>query len=1091
MICNSEIEKLLAELIVSQSYFPQDDLLCNIHLEKVVNVDELSELTRNKIQEILRESKKNYKETGVNITCLSRGILRKKNKNKNTNNIPVFLYEIDLHSNLYEYTILDEHKPILNPYIKRILEIDTIENYSNLEELRTNLKSVDYELFEKPEFIGNFHPFRYEILKDIIEIHQSKNYSQNLKQLLFDEVTNEAEKEIIQNKFLSVPDKFQLNALKNINQNSFVLQGPPGTGKTQTISMIIERCLWNNQTVLVCSEKKAAIDSLYQKLKKNKLHFCCLLNHSSFDKKLIIQDLKKTWEHYQLYNEKLKVEIEPYYSFANIINQLTSIPLPDGINLQSISSFHNYSSVKLDVSKISSHEFQSFIQLCERHEHIVFSIINKLQLKNRKWSLIELELQSKNALSIIEKLHEIQPVKSVDDIHEIVRLFLLTQKFSSDLYQRWMPFAIKYAKKISVYRNEIIKQTSILNKLEKEIGHWIILPTETELNHLENQTIKKGFLSAYKQNKVWKKWTRTPQLNMELELGKMAQYQAAKQKLENAFLKIRLIGLNDLNELELISQITNNTKKSEWDKYQKLDKQLIIKLNESSSEIAQLKNIISTHFNLGAKDDIPDFLYSLEKDKKGVFEILSKLSSCSEPILNLLSASSSLDELKGNYYVNIWNSAFNYSPIPLEQIRNLWIEEARNNEKNKLLECESNASRLRLKIASKFRFYEELILKPNSKLTQQEKELKERLKKGKSILVKEFAKKRSYKSLRELYNSDAKEWLMILKPILIAHPQRLGNYFSPQKNLFDLGIIDEASQMPLSHAIGTLQRTKRIVIAGDFQQMPPKLFFKQSNIDEPSILHQAKFNLPNIQLLRHYRSENKELIAFSNKHFYNDSLEVIENAKSIGLKSVHHHFIPEGIYDDRINEIEARKVASFIDSQISKISSRETFGIVAFSELQLECIKKHISPENYSIIEEKMEQDYVFFKALEQVQGDECDHLIISFGYAKNKEGKFEMRFGPVNQNEGEKRLNVLFSRARKQISFFSSVTIDDFPTSKNEGVNMLKNWFKFLHDFEELPKSGNSTISVFDIIKQSADADDFSHLVWLYHQRGWKILPS
>ena len=127
----------------------------------------------------------------------------------------------------------------------------------------------------------------------------------------------------------------------------------------------------------------------------------------------------------------------------------------------------------------------------------------------------------------------------------------------------------------------------------------------------------------------------------------------------------------------------------------------------------------------------------------------------------------------------------------------------------------------------------------------------------------------------------------------------------------------------------------------------------------------------------------------------------------------------------------------------------------------------------------------------EQVQGDEFDEMVLSLGFGKNADGNVDLRMGPLTHFGGEKRLNVLFSRARKKISFFSSVTIEDFPTSKNEGVNMLKNWFKFLHDFEELPKSGNSTISVFDIIKQSADADDFSHLVWLYHQRGWKILPS
>ena len=45
----------------------------------------------------------------------------------------------------------------------------------------------------------------------------------------------------------------------------------------------------------------------------------------------------------------------------------------------------------------------------------------------------------------------------------------------------------------------------------------------------------------------------------------------------------------------------------------------------------------------------------------------------------------------------------------------------------------------------------------------------------------------------------------------------------------------------------------------------------------------------------------------------------------------------------------------------------------------------------------RLDSDTAFFKALENVQGEECDQLIISLGYGKNENGEFHMRFGPMN----------------------------------------------------------------------------------------------
>ena len=54
------------------------------------------------------------------------------------------------------------------------------------------------------------------------------------------------------------------------------------------------------------------------------------------------------------------------------------------------------------------------------------------------------------------------------------------------------------------------------------------------------------------------------------------------------------------------------------------------------------------------------------------------------------------------------------------------------------------------------------------------------------------------------------------------------------------------------------------------------------------------------------------------------------------------------------------------------------------------------------------------------------------------------MRFGPVNLDQGHKRLNVLFSRAKRKIDFFSSVRYSDFQSQITQVLIMSKSGFNY-----------------------------------------------
>jgi len=78
----------------------------------------------------------------------------------------------------------------------------------------------------------------------------------------------------------------------------------------------------------------------------------------------------------------------------------------------------------------------------------------------------------------------------------------------------------------------------------------------------------------------------------------------------------------------------------------------------------------------------------------------------------------------------------------------------------------------------------------------------------------------------------------------------------------------------------------------------------------------------------------------------------------------------------------------------------------------------------------------LFVKNLEEVQGDERDIIIFSIGYGPNKEGKIFLNFGPLNNEGGEKRLNVAISRAREKMIIVTSLLPDDLNRITEEDEN-------------------------------------------------------
>jgi len=228
-----------------------------------------------------------------------------------------------------------------------------------------------------------------------------------------------------------------------------------------------------------------------------------------------------------------------------------------------------------------------------------------------------------------------------------------------------------------------------------------------------------------------------------------------------------------------------------------------------------------------------------------------------------------------------------------------------------------------------------------------------------------------------------------------------------------------------------------------------------STQDLESILDEClTIGMKEFYLKWHYRSRHESLIHFSNINFYKNNLNTFPSPENDtnenGISLVH---IKDGIYDrggNQKNMLEAKTVAKAIFKHY-KSNPEKSLGVGTFSQAQqtaildeLEILRRNDLSLEY-FFTENIDESF-FVKNLETIQGDERDVIFISVGYGRNLNGKITMYFGPLNKAGGERRLNVLITRAREKVVVYSSITGDDFDLSKTKaiGVHKLKQYLDY-----------------------------------------------
>ncbi len=336
-------------------------------------------------------------------------------------------------------------------------------------------------------------------------------------------------------------------------------------------------------------------------------------------------------------------------------------------------------------------------------------------------------------------------------------------------------------------------------------------------------------------------------------------------------------------------------------------------------------------------------------------------------------------------------------------------------------------------------------------------------------------------SLKQIVATDLSLYLSLF-PVTLCTPESASILFQGAEGIFDIVVMDEASQLKVEEVYAALFKGRTVVIAGDQHQMPPSNWFEsaieeehgdeenghvalqleQHTLYSESILdfaiHHPAF--ADTYLSYHYRSAHPDLIAFSNAAFYGHLKPMSEAA---GPCPIHFHDVM-GLYHQQTNEQEAGAIVdALLAVQPTTEGGYPSIGVVTLNMKQRDLIQKRITQarrqSEFALHHfQKLEEAGLFVRNLENIQGDEREIIFISTTFGCNEKGVMSRQLGKLGTRAGYRLLNVLITRAQREIHVFSSIPSAESETYErwlrekrgNWGVGLWFAWVEWCRHYQK-----------------------------------------
>jgi len=774
---------------------------------------------------------------------------------------------------------------------------------------------------------------------------------------------------------------------------NMVIYGPPGTGKSQTIVNIITDAIAKNKSVLVVSQKKAALDVVFNRLgvlnrkamyildeskEKKAFYERCLAAHQQ-DMIESLADVEALQNEYNSLQKRIDTQVDSLETIFETLNKKR----PFGLSLTEM-----YSS-SYNLSKSSS-EYQTYLNLIENPAimKLTYSELNNALFGIHTMGLGKMYydfMQDKEKNPLIDNMIADLDIRTLSEVKGQLEEI---QKSRKGLFN---------TSKYPLYRHVL--------------AHYHELKDEDMLDAI---------------------------VKLECKIANPGKlfYGKAQKEMRESFLNTVAVIEEFVKEYDCLYKVLTP------------DGYLAVIDNILRGNTSYIKLVYEALDNYISLRDVNKLLESLDANK------LSILNFAYTTCTTYRNYSDILDSL---LKIRIYHEVIHY-------------EEECKNELAKLVDFNGITSAIYKLKEQQLDVANRLCAGKNSRKYDT---LYESAKNNKDYFY-QISKKQKYWPIRKTmeYYSD---FILSLFPCWLLSPENVSCLLPLEKNLFDIVIFDEASQVFIESTIPTIYRGKSIVVAGDDKQLRPSATFMkrylgadpeshddlsvQAALEVDSLLDLAVARYESANLTYHYRSRYQELIDFSNNAFYSCGLQVAPNiSKNNQSRPIERHKVA-GKWVDRHNTQEAKKVVELLADIFKNRKNNESIGIITFNVDQQTHIADMIdkeaikNPEFRSALlkethrSENGEDSSLFIKNLENVQGDERDIIIFSIGYAKNESGKVYTSFGSLSQEGGENRLNVAITRAKSKIIVVTSIEPEELKVenSKNQGPKLLQKYLMYV----------------------------------------------
>ncbi|MCK4473855.1 topoisomerase DNA-binding C4 zinc finger domain-containing protein [Candidatus Parcubacteria bacterium] len=836
-----------------------------------------------------------------------------------------------------------------------------------------------------------------------------------------------------------------LAAIRKDDCKYITVEGPPGTGKSHTITAIVFDAILKNQSTLVLSDKKEALDVVEEKITET-------MNRVRFDKKFQnpILRLGKTGNTYSQILSNASIEnIKTYHRAVKKDYKALEKNIDKTMN----SLKEDLEAEILAYNNINIEEIFELFKLEDYYKEKGY-LVDIEEVLRQPESAIELEEFRKILTNLKSKLAEYKGERIIEN--KLLRLFEFSVDTFSDLssFQKFLYLLIVLSKQVQRLKNTYKDDINRLNCF-KEFSDKDLF----ELNKfIKKYGDLKNFIFGY-----FLKGRRIKEL--DIEFLKAFPFSAFEQPHQN------------LNQFKKVVEIFNFALELK----NQLPKEFI-------SKIDYLKIIHRFIFDTKIQNLIKEMV-ELGEDVKYLAENLKKYPKTSKKVnLSLLSFKTLCD----NQLIEIPSLNFN------KLIRYI-------NLKQKVIKDFHNVPLLNY--ANQKKNIEDLVTTQMTYLL--DKRVIDFYEKSRSIA----------RALRDIIRSKRrfpKDEFIKLKesfPCILAGIRDYAEYIPLEPEIFDLVIIDEASQVSIAQAFPALLRAKKIIILGDKKQFSnikaaqarcdtnreyindlEDNFRHNISKEQTKLVKLEKFNIKtsileffefirnyHIQLSKYFRGY-KEIISYSDKYFYQESLQVMKiRGKPIDevlkFTFIKHDGKQETIQNANVPEIE------FIISELKKLKEKD-------SNLSVGIITPHTNQQKLAMemISKLPERDYFFEKSklkimtFDTCQGEERDIIFYSMVATEELDrlwGVFIKDLSNVDIEEDGRikaqRLNVGFSRAKECIHFVLSKPLDEYAGSIGGALRHYSNTLK----------EAKKEKSVAEVDQKSKMEPEVMN--WFYQTQFWK----